>query len=310
MKDLLQRILDSLFRAGGKRTPQEQAEFLRELRPAAQQLWHAYQQQHGIHADAKYAESAVQAIYMLRYFPAYTQLIRERLAFALECGFIPLDAETIEAAYFGAGPGPEVYGTLQFLQESVPTARRCIAHLFDIGDKTWAPSRAVNVDELVPLVWSRDALQIASSRFDIATQPILSVKEHRALVSCHLVVFQNCLNEIPADRYGFVRDNLLEILRLMPAKSVLLIIERTKYPGVTGLLAELNALAAKGGMRDVMISDEDVYNARHIKDSMPAVVMENLFLRQTRVYGQYADDEVGLVLAPKVEYLWTLFRRS
>jgi hypothetical protein len=113
------------------------------------------------------------------------------------------------------------------------------------------------------------------------------------------------------DRHAFVVENLLEILRAMPSGSLLLIIERTGYQAIDLLLNSLANRSISAGLCETpTINQSSSYYARPIKDSMPSLVMENLFLRQTRIYGVYADEEVGRVLAPNVPYSWSAFRRS
>jgi hypothetical protein len=306
MRDSIQRILNALFEANNCSTPAEQVNYLRSLQQPTQALWGAFQQQTGIARDTQYTDAAIQAVYMLRYFPSYTQLVPACLSAAPPGNWLSADEPSVNAAYFGAGPAPEVYGTVEFLTRR-GREQRLVANLFDINDTAWAASRSINLDRLIPTLCHPNQIEVHTWPFDLANQPIASCPGSDAIRHCHLVVFQNCLNEVPADRHGFVTDNLLAILGLMPARSLLLIIERTGYQAVERMIHNLaNESMSRGLCDDVATNRATRYDAYCIKNAMPPIVTENLLLR----YGDFTNpNERGRVLSPTVDYSWSAFRR-
>src|SRR4051812_19784011 len=115
MSSLIEIIVRALFEANNCVTPAGQAEYLRSLRPAVRALWDAYRDPSGVVHNPQYVAAATQAVYMLRYFPGYTQLLPTCLSAQEPGHLVTMNDPIVRAAYFGAGPAPEVYGTLQFL---------------------------------------------------------------------------------------------------------------------------------------------------------------------------------------------------
>ena len=157
MRDVLEQLLQAIFQANDLSDEASQVRYLQSLRPVAKQLWRTYRQQGGFGEATEYANAAVQSVYLVRYFIPYTQPIAEVLKSPNFLEMISLDRRQVRAVYFGAGPAPEVLGTLQHLKNHAPNARIPIAHLFDIADDAWAHARAINFNSLLPIFWDREA---------------------------------------------------------------------------------------------------------------------------------------------------------
>lgn len=300
MNAVYRRILEALFEANNCNTPDEQARYLQGLKPAALDLWNAYQQQTGIHRSTRYDVTATQAAYMLRYFPSYSQLVPACLSDSTIAGLTTFNEEGIGAVFFGAGPAPELYGFLQFLKANEPAAAMLRAHLFDVASDEWQLSREINVNRLLPLAWNGET-DVVAEEFDLAdANAVCNFSGRQWLQAANLVVFQNCLNEIPEDCHTVVRTNILEILRMMAGGRLLLIIERTGYTASEALLKSIEeTLPAE--LFEVKIPGERVFDCRLINRMVPDVVTENLLTR-IEEFRPLAPEECGLVLAGNISY--------
>ena len=311
MRDAYERILTSLFDANDLRTPEEQGRYLEGLRPAAVRLWQAYQQQQGIGQATHYDQAAIQAAYMLRYFPSYTQPIVRTVTLLAAFGDRTLDQETVRAVFFGSGPAPELHGLLRVLRTRFPAARRIVAHLFDIASTTWQPSREIIVNHLLPLIWAGGHIEVNASTFDVSHPDALQhFGGQQVVAGAHLAVFQNCLNEIPVAAHATVRANVLQILRAMPRGSVMTIIERAKYPAVAALLAENRQTGVDEGVCNVLMGPEErAIDCAWINDAAPQIVLEKLFVKIS-TYRTLTDNEYGRVLSRYVAYVCMALART
>src|SRR6266581_7469187 len=220
MRELYERILQSLFEANHLSTTEEQARYLENLRPAVVRLWDAYQRQEGIQNATHYDDLSTQAAYLLRYFPSYTQPIRETLlAFAREITS-GLNVERVRVAFFGSGPEPELFGLLQFLRSNASAARIVEARLYDVAAGPWLPSREINLNRLVPLAWGVNRIETQSVELDLSRPNGIRELGGLDFSVLHLAVFQNCLNEIAPNSYAAVCENIAQLLRFMPTGSL------------------------------------------------------------------------------------------
>jgi hypothetical protein len=68
-----QTILNTLFRLHNVSTEQAKTTFLQELQASALEVWHAFQ---AFPVRVNYTRQDIQSVYMLRYFPPYSQIIK------------------------------------------------------------------------------------------------------------------------------------------------------------------------------------------------------------------------------------------
>jgi len=308
VNEIYRRILEALLEANNRNTPEEQADYLRSLKPAARALWQAYQQQAGINADAQYDEPAVQAAYMLRYFPSYSQLVFQSLN---TIGNVAsFNEEHARVAFFGPGPAPELLGVLQSLRQRLPHQIPITATLFDRASNAWQPSRQINVERLLPLIWNGDLITIQERELDFshaAASQDVTVRE--VLANADLVIFQNCVNEIPQASQAAFHANAIEFHRLMRPGSVMLFVERRGYVGTLTLLASIRATAIQQQLCSVTMSDEAVLNCRPINAVAPPLLTTHLLVRRD-VFLPITPDEYGLVLGADLQYQYWALRRQ
>src|SRR5687767_12883842 len=143
-------ILKALFSMNNRFTPEEQACYLKDLKPAAKALWRAYKPGYGNTVNASYDQSATQAVYMLRYFPQYAAIVDVVLDELFEKSGFSFNDELLHVSLFGCGPAPELWGIMQFVRRRFPKSQMVVVHLFDVASRQWAPSRTITLEYLVP----------------------------------------------------------------------------------------------------------------------------------------------------------------
>src|ERR1700741_569650 len=101
---MISSIVALLLESRGLNEKTDQAAYLKSLRPKARRLWNAYRKPN-IQVD--YSDGDYQAVYMIRYFAFYSQLIRGILTRALEAGkVLPFDREKLAISLFCSGAVP------------------------------------------------------------------------------------------------------------------------------------------------------------------------------------------------------------
>src|SRR5437899_2271479 len=120
-------ILRGLFCLQNKKTEEEQREYLKELLDPLRQLRAAYRKKGAV--NVSYCDQAVQACYLLNYFPRYCALTCD----ALDLVYTPttrvaLDQDLIQASFFACGPAPELCGLMLFLRDFPANTQRILAH--------------------------------------------------------------------------------------------------------------------------------------------------------------------------------------
>jgi hypothetical protein len=224
MHDLILKALSSVHGVSSEEDLSEEdlSGFLRRLKPAAKYLWHAYRSSS---ANVSYRKLAVQAIYMLRYFPQYAEVTRVVLDELHRKEVLPFQEELLYISLFGCGPAPELCGIMQFLKSRFPRSEMIIAHLLDIASEGWMHSRQITLDHLVPTLWDKQLFEVHAIYFDLSqfgSTAVLSTTNgsSNAIGEASLMIFQNCLNELPRSMHKVATENILALLQMMkPGKS-------------------------------------------------------------------------------------------
>lgn len=272
-------ILEALYRLNNLTGAEEKAHYLQSLKSVAQQLRGSYNPNAAPTVRVNYRPKNVQAAYMLRYFPQYSQVLRiilNRLKNAQVS--LPFDQENLSACFFGAGPAPEVYGFAQFLNAAFSNNKKLTAYTFDIISDEWNYSRGITEHSLVPSIWQNRTFELISKKFDITQAN--SVNQFAAIVGqARLIVFQNCLNEINQNSYPSVIANLKSLIGSMSSGSVLTVIDLSSYPAALQLISQIESLIRSENLASILISPsegEKTYDAVALRDSLPNVIVDNL----------------------------------
>ncbi|MBI3743294.1 MAG: hypothetical protein HY261_03290 [Chloroflexi bacterium] len=294
------QILKALFEANSCKTDKEEIAYLNGLKPSAQQLWDAYQNQA---VKVSYADSNIRAAYLLRYFPPYTQLIQQVLLGVDRNALKTLNQTSIKACFFGAGPAPELYGFLRFLKRSHPRAKSVDAHLYDVSRDDWQFALEINRRTLIPQFWN--SLRTLTVKFDIAKPRAIQLggQVRGTLQLSDIVVFQNCLNEVPPSSRGVLRANLRQLVGAMKMGAILVVIERKGYAAVDTVLADIRGDVEASSTAVLLGKPNEAryFNCVSTYSTMPKILTDNLFLRKSSRTPP-PPEESGLILGRDIKY--------
>ena len=240
-------ILDGIYSAKGLGTNTERHDFLRSLQEPAKELWDEYRKPE---ISPDYQRLEYQIVYLLRYFLPYSLPVPTVLSFLMKKGNFSeclvdlfnwtkdsiyvdeyrhnyLDNRQLIASLFGCGPCPELYGLMHYLKGG--QIGRIDASMFDrcAGFLGWEYSREIVFQRLlrhiqIPRLDHPDEFAV-----DIAAPSGLGDStSERKVETSDLIIFQFCLNEIPALNHEHLKTNLIHVVDLMKPGALMLIVER------------------------------------------------------------------------------------
>ena len=260
----------------------EKEECLKGLQPFAVELWQSYMNA-SVHAN--YASFGTQMVYMLRYFPPYSQLLPVILE---QLDGLPFSEPHIHAAFFGAGPAPELYGLIQYFRRRRQNVHNVTAHLYDIAIDKWTNARNLNVQELIPQLWPKCLIypkyevNVNCCQMDIGKRDVIQTTQFSTISQCQIVVFQNCLNELDSRLHINALENISTILHQMTSGSLLIIIDPYKYCISTDFINDLAAKIQTEKLGNILLRTAmdfpEEYDTRDIQSQMPPIITESLFI--------------------------------
>ncbi len=262
-------ILNSLYARFSVKGRAQQIRFLQGLIPPMKALHGGYQTSNVV--SAAYGSEEAQACYMLRYFLPYSELLPSVLKPGIATGL----ADSVQQLmFFGPGPAPELYGFFRWLaprRTRIAARPRLNVHLLDIASNDWSFARDICTEELIPTVWSTP-VSYHPRTFDYTTKWAES-RLTGIFARTQLFVFQNCLNEVSASAHEHVKANLKWLEEVMPLGSLLVIIDRDKYPSVIELLKWVKGRVAYGYL-ECLVGREEVFrhNAVPLINTIPAII--------------------------------------
>jgi hypothetical protein len=108
-------ILEALYRLNNLTGAEEKAQYLQSLKSVAKELRRSYDPNAAPNVRVNYRTKNVQAAYMLRYFPQYSQVLPTILDDLKNAQVsLPFDQENLSACFFGAGPPPRFMASRSF----------------------------------------------------------------------------------------------------------------------------------------------------------------------------------------------------
>jgi hypothetical protein len=271
-----QTILDTLFRLHNATTEQQKITYLQNLQPPAHELRNCF---NNFPVTVNYARHDIQSVYMLRYFPPYSQVIRTILnTLQNNPRHTAFNGQTIGASFFGCGPCPEIFGFFDYLSRTTIRPQQININTFDVNSDSWAFSRDITFQSVIPTVWGHCPINTINSNLNIASQNSLNAFLPNLRTS-NLVVFQNCLNEIPVALHNVVIDNFKTIIANIPQGAIILIIDLFGYPRVLDLLAYFEDDPTLTGTIEILRSSHQgqlEYDAIDLVNLIPPIVRQNL----------------------------------
>jgi hypothetical protein len=86
---------------------------------------------------------------------------------------LAFDQEEVDVTLFGAGPAPELFGLLYFLEQNYPAINTVYAYLLDVSSSQWRFARSIGLEQLIRLVWKHTLMRYTWT-YDIASPKVLS----------------------------------------------------------------------------------------------------------------------------------------
>jgi hypothetical protein len=300
---MFEDLLNGIFDRNGLYDTEAKAQYLGELRPYAKQLWESYRTQN---VTTDYSDVKIQEAYLLRYFPFYTLPVVKELDALRTDGVTLPEVELLDACFLGCGPGPEVIGLMQQLRNSEADTTMLTAKMVDISAAAWSHSREIVRDFLAEPLWESRLVEYESFTASLSDTQTLRQMD---LEGCHLVVVQNCLNEVPYDARSKVVDNILEVFGRLSPGAIALVIDRDGYRATREMMKKMHKLAA-GIERLTPIGDADppakqISCAKMLRD-VPSIITDNVLHRSGDP--EPAWDQCGLIFSHSVKYICTAFQ--
>lgn len=300
---MFEQLLTGIFDERALACPDEQTAYLIGLQGAARSLWESYRCQDVV---VDYSSIHTQNVYLLRYFPFYAQLVPQVLIHLEDEGAGLADVQLLQAYFFGCGPAPELVGLLQHLRTQRPYTEMVSASLVDIRANVWRHGRSIGMARIAAAGWDRELLDCDSIEVCLTDVNLIAKLDPS---NCHLLVFQNCLNEI--HNKAAVIANIQLMLEISPVGAIAIIIDRSGYESTDSALQELLAWADQASFVQAVGNRslaKQRFDCNEILQGVPDIITTNLLHR----WGDQKPngwDYDKLIFSKKISYVSLAFQR-
>lgn len=197
-------------------------EYLQSLQKPVKALRVAYRNTPVIVA---YENNNTQAAYLTTYLPHYYQLIYK--IFLEDVPGIFQDKEVVSLTFIGGGPGSEAYGAIKYIVNNCPKVKTIHVTILDINADTWSFSHEIVFDSLIRSITNGEInVDLNSVYFDLVSSTDIE-KVKMLIQKSHLLVIQNCLNEVANINLPALKNNINLLFKLLPSSSYLLMSDLT-----------------------------------------------------------------------------------
>lgn len=299
---MFKRILEGMFKELDITEESDQVLYLRHLQGWGRMLWSSYREND---IDVDYAHVNAQNAYLLRYFCFYTQIVPKMLDYLSEDHAMHLPkTELLHPIFFGCGPAPEVLGLMLYLRDHQQGKCKVSGSLVDIAADSWLYSRGLNFKYLVPQVYDPSLYEFDSLQACITDKDLL---DKVSVERSHLVVFQNCFNEIPAEKYDLLFRNIGSIVERLSPGALLLFIDRKGYGSTDAIFERL----INGGRNSDMVNEVGILTGTlptgNLLDTVPDIILQNLYYRIGDIEPDW--DTNGLIFAKNTRTVSIAFQK-
>jgi len=271
--------------------------YLDSLKPAVRHLRQAYRK---YPVSVNYADTEIQSAYLLAYFPHYYQLIYKLIIENFPTIFE--NQKIVYLSFFGAGPGPEVYGAIKYIKNNCPSVKEINVHIFDINASTWNYSHEILLNQIFETVIPKHIqIKVNSYNFDL-TEPI-SKDELTHIESSGLVILQNCLNEIAPEHAAHVKSNLKQVFERIPTEAAMLLVDLTGGTNATTyFMQDIERIIANEFKAKKLFSIND--------NALSATLQSVHHLPSPLVKKHLLNGEDGLIPRKWLKYNYSFIRKS
>jgi hypothetical protein len=185
--EVIMDFLDANYDAYGKTRDEK----ISRIFPSAQHLTTLYSTHQ--HKAIDYRDTAIQAAYMLRYFPYYIETAHHILKSIDPPDANPVFTDGMSLCLYGCGPAPELLGILRYIQNHQPKVRTVNINYFDQHE--WKPWRWLCAKKISKEYWSGNVGNLNHSSWNYLTD----IEDHVVQETIHqakLHSIQNCFSDL------------------------------------------------------------------------------------------------------------------
>jgi hypothetical protein len=288
-------ILDELKKRIPLSTDEDLALYLQSLQPCAKNLWTSYR---STIVNFNYALEENQVAYLLRYFPHYTLPVAYSFYENRNKGLMKIcETSNQDIQLFGAGACPEIIGYLKFLAKCFPEKKYNLnIKAYDIATTTWKFGRDINYDAIIPHYLKSSTINsFNSEELDMTIPFQIDIDKQKS----QIIIFQNCFNEIPVNRYRQVTENVKNLFISLPPNSVLLLIDLANYSNAMNLLGNIKSeISLQKGSLGTSSIIEKINRESSYYSNLPQIIKDNLLTR-----------EHGLIPKKSIDFSYVMFTK-
>jgi molecular chaperone DnaK (HSP70) len=251
------------------------ADYLKSLQPTMRELRKSYFNKP---VYVPYHREDIQSAYLIAYLPHYYNLIYSILLNEGEEIFG--EKEEINIGFIGGGPGSEVYGAIKYILNNRPIIKRVNIVLFDINSETWNYSHKIVKDFLIGEIEGSENITLTwtAKKFDLTSSGDVSISQS-IFKKLHLLVVQNCLNEIASDQFDQLKVNIESIFNGLPGKSFFLMSDLTS--GARDVIKKLESTLENTGLiryKNTTLNQSYPLKTRSINPAPSLLIKTNLLI--------------------------------
>lgn len=211
--------------------------FFNQMKPFVRSLRQKFKGE-GISID--YADANFRHAYMLAYYPYYINPVFQTLKDCNYCDLIDNKTD-LHTCCFGGGPLPELIGISKYVNAFLKDVWIIDCTVFDYN-KEWKDEREIYTLNLAGHYYN-GLINLHDKFIDLWDPELIAPDEVR---TADLVLFQNCFNDCPLDKYEALKQNVTAIWDKMSSGSIMIIIDLT-YGSIANLLRNIETLVENMG---------------------------------------------------------------
>jgi len=182
-----------------------------------------------------YADKNFRRAYMLAYYPYYISPVCQTLTVCNYHELIGPKAD-LYTCCFGGGPLPELIGIAKYVNSFLKEMWMIDCTVFDLN-KEWQEERELYTLHLAGHYYD-GLINLHDKIIDLWSEELPSPEE---VANSDLVLFQNCFNDCPPQKYDVLKKNIATIWEKMLVNSTMIIIDLA-YGSVVNLMREIEAM--------------------------------------------------------------------
>ena len=286
------------------------AQYLHSLKPYIRQLRDNYNT--GNNVKVSYNCHQIQASYMIAYYPHYVEMTEVILNELFQRKLLKTLNENIEnqlfniagklnVSIFAAGAVPEVVALCKYIKVNFPKEDygniqgQLNIQTFDLSYSEWASSRFLTRFYILPKYYPISNLILTPHPINLVDQAgILNFEKE--IQESHLIIFQNCLNELAQNKESNFLDNFNYILNTSKPRSSIIISDLSSYNIAQKLISRITSLSVYFSRLGILAKLNPMFH--YSKITLPKVLTDNLL-----------NGENGLKPRRKTKYMFLFLEK-